>query len=375
MFSERPFSPRFMSANSSMNASQFRQKSSGSVSASNCTEKDEIEEFKEQNQNLEELINEIHILRSDKSRLEQKLTEIEIMNKSNSYEKIEEMYKEKIAKYDHIYTQYELYQNKEKLALQDNAIIQAKYNKLKIEFEQKLLVIADYEKKLKQQSSNHAIEISALKYQLSEKDKKIEKITEENDETIFKFKHLDKGGSGYLESVRIVEFITKLNECKREYEMNLAIMEERWSRQIEESKSEIEHFQKRISSYKETIKNLRSSKCKLNLEFETVTSTKEELEEQMYEYRKIIESLRVDTVSFQNEILTYKRLLGRMKTKIEINKEWREQKEQKFDVTDSEQKEITFEQQTVSSAQHESDQQVFVQRPVKPVKPVKTTTR
>ena len=375
MFSERPFSPRFMSANSSMNASQFRQKSSGSVSASNCTEKDEIEEFKEQNQNLEELINEIHILRSDKSRLEQKLTEIEIMNKSNSYEKIEEMYKEKIAKYDHIYTQYELYQNKEKMALQDNAIIQAKYNKLKIEFEQKLLVIADYEKKLKQQSSNHAIEISALKYQLSEKDKKIEKITEENDETIFKFKHLDKGGSGYLESVRIVEFITKLNECKREYEMNLAIMEERWSRQIEESKSEIEHFQKRISSYKETIKNLRSSKCKLNLEVETVTSTKEELEEQMYEYRKIIESLRVDTVSFQNEILTYKRLLGRMKTKIEINKEWREQKEQKFDVTDSEQKEITFEQQTVSSAQHESDQQVFVQRPVKPVKPVKTTTR
>ena len=375
MFSERPFSPRFMSANSSMNASQFRQKSSGSVSASNCTEKDEIEEFKEQNQNLEELINEIHILRSDKSRLEQKLTEIEIMNKSNSYEKIEEMYKEKIAKYDHIYTQYELYQNKEKLALQDNAIIQAKYNKLKIEFEQKLLVIADYEKKLKQQSSNHAIEISALKYQLSEKDKKIEKITEENDETIFKFKHLDKGGSGYLESVRIVEFITKLNECKREYEMNLAIMEERWSRQIEESKSEIEHFQKRISSYKETIKNLRSSKCKLNLEVETVTSTKEELEEQMYEYRKIIESLRVDTVSFQNEILTYKRLLGRMKTKIEINKEWREHKEQKFDETDSEQKEITFEQQTVSSAQHESDQQVFVQRPVKPVKPVKTTTR
>ena len=205
------------------------------------------------------------------------------------------------------------YQKKEQLALENCDKIQAKYDQLKIEFEQMKLDMANLAKDKETCEMDYEAEISTYKFKLDERDNKIERLEAECDE--FQFKYSSKTGGA--SAIKTIEFIAEIEGCKRDYEMNLEILEEMWHRKVNLSEIEIETYRKKISEYRDIIKELKLSKYEMTIKLDRLEA---ESEEQTREHKIMIESLKVEALSFQKQIIVYKKLLGKMRTKIEINK-------------------------------------------------------
>jgi len=252
-----------------------------SVAVSNYEDiEDELKnEFIEQNDEFNQLIKEIQILISDKCRLEEKI--IEFSKGSSSYEKLEEQYKDRCREYEYMVGQLNSYQKKEQLALENCDKIQAKYDQLKIEFEQMKLDMANLAKDKETCEMDYEAEISTYKFKLDERDNKIERLEAECDE--FQFKYSSKTGGA--SAIKTIEFIAEIEGCKRDYEMNLEILEEMWHRKVNLSEIEIETYRKKISEYRDIIKELKLSKYEMTIRLDRLEA---ESEEQTREHKIMI---------------------------------------------------------------------------------------